>query len=156
MLNVVLVHPEIPPNTGNIGRLCCAVGVTLHLVKPLGFRIDDKSLKRAGLDYWDKVNVRVWSTLDEYLAQVNRQKVVLTSSHRGEVYLSIHFQDGDHIFFGAETSGLPVALFERFPDRVARIPVDHSKVRSLNLSTAAGIIVYEALRQIGRLPGVPR
>jgi len=153
MLNVVLVHPEIPPNTGNIGRLCCAVGATLHLVKPLGFRIDDKSLKRAGLDYWDKVDRRVWRTLDEYLSQVTPDRLVLTSSHRGDVYLSVHFRDGDHILFGAETSGLPTELYERLPERVARVPVDHTKVRSLNLSTAAGIIVYEALRQIGSLPG---
>ncbi|MCA1959927.1 MAG: tRNA (cytidine(34)-2'-O)-methyltransferase [Desulfomonile sp.] len=153
MLNVVLIHPEIPPNTGNIGRLCCAVGATLHLVKPLGFRIDDKSLKRAGLDYWEKVDVRVWSDLDEYLAGVNPDKVVLTSSHRGEIYHSVEFRLDDHILFGAETTGLPADLYERFPARAARIPVDHSKVRSLNLSTAAGIIVYEALRQIGRLPG---
>lgn len=152
MLNVVLIHPEIPPNTGNIGRLCCAVGVTLHLVKPLGFRIDDRSLKRAGLDYWDKLDVRVWRTLDEYLAQVRSEQVVLTSSHRGECYLAVDFRLHDHILFGAETSGLPTELYGRFPARVARIPVDHNKVRSLNLSTAAGIIVYEALRQIGRLP----
>jgi len=154
MLNVVLIHPEIPPNTGNIGRLCCAVGATLHLVKPLGFRIDDRSLKRAGLDYWDKVDVRVWRNLDGYLAHVDPNKVVLTSSHRGEVYHTVEFQPEDHILFGAETSGLPAELYDRFPARTARIPVDHTKVRSLNLSTAAGIVVYEALRQIGRLPGV--
>ncbi len=152
MLNVVLVHPEIPPNTGNIGRLCCAVGATLHLVKPLGFSIDDRNLKRAGLDYWKKLRVIEWPDLDAYLSAVDHGKIVLTSSKRGDVYHRIHFEPGDHIVFGPETTGLSPELFHRFPDRIARIPIDLSKVRSLNLSTAAGIVVYEALKQIGQLP----
>jgi tRNA (cytidine/uridine-2'-O-)-methyltransferase len=152
MLNVVLVHPEIPPNTGNIGRLCCAVGARLHLVKPLGFRIDDRSLKRAGLDYWDKVDLEVWNDLESYLAATDPARIVLTGSKRGAVYYQVRFSRDDHILFGPETSGLAPELFERFPQRVARIPIDLSKVRSLNLSTAAGIVVYEALRQAGTLP----
>ncbi len=152
MLNVVLVHPEIPPNTGNVGRLCCAVGVTLHLVRPLGFRLDDRSLKRAGLDYWKDLKLVVWSDLESYLASVPAERIVLTSSKRGEVYYRVTFSAEDHILFGPETSGLPVELFNRLPGRIARIPILLGKVRSLNLSTSTGIILYEALRQTGQIP----
>ena len=153
MLNVVLVHPEIPPNTGNIGRLCCAVGARLHLVKPLGFLIDDRSLKRAGLDYWEKVDLVVWNDLESYLAATDPDRIVLTGSKRGDLYYKVKFLPDDHLVFGPETSGLSADLFERFPQRIARIPIDLSKVRSLNLSTATGIVVYEALRQSGTMPG---
>jgi tRNA (cytidine/uridine-2'-O-)-methyltransferase len=152
ILNVVLVHPEIPPNTGNVGRLCCAVGATLHLVKPLGFRIDDRSLKRAGLDYWKKVDLVIWEDLEQYISSVSPERIVLTSSKRGELYHALEFRRGDHILLGPETSGLPVELFQRFPNRVAKIPIHLEKVRSLNLATAAGIMVYEALKQTGSLP----
>ncbi|MBI5251401.1 MAG: tRNA (cytidine(34)-2'-O)-methyltransferase [Desulfomonile tiedjei] len=152
MLNVVLINPEIPPNTGNIGRLCCAVGARLHLVKPLGFRLEDRYLKRAGLDYWDKLDLAVWNDLETYLAATCPVQMVLTSSKRGEIYHNIGYKPGDHILFGPETTGLSMEMFERFPARIARIPIDLNKVRSLNLSTAAGIVVYEALRKIGELP----
>ncbi len=152
MLNVVLVHPEIPPNTGNVGRLCCAVGARLHLIKPLGFRLDDRSLKRAGLDYWKNVDLVVWDDFEEYVSAVPAEKIVLTASKRGELYHLLDFRRGDHILFGPETVGLPPELFQRFPDRVAKIPIYLDKVRSLNLATAAGIVVYEALRQTGELP----
>ncbi len=156
MLHVVLVNPEIPPNTGNIGRLCCAVGARLHLIKPLGFALDNKSLKRAGLDYWKHVDLSIWDSLETYISSVEEEKIVLTSSNRGELYYRVTYRDGDHILFGPETSGLPTELFERFPARIARIPIDHTKVRSLNLATSAGIAVFEALRQIGNLPGAGR
>lgn len=152
MLNVVLVHPEIPPNTGNVGRLCLAVGARLHLIKPLGFRIDDRSLKRAGLDYWKNVDLVVWDDLEQYVSSVLEEKIVLTSSKRGELYHRVEYSPGDHILFGPETSGLAPALFQRFPNRVAKIPIQLDKVRSLNLATAAGIMVYEALKQTGALP----
>jgi tRNA (cytidine/uridine-2'-O-)-methyltransferase len=152
MLNVVLVHPEIPPNTGNVGRLCCAVGARLHLIKPLGFRIDDRSLKRAGLDYWHKVDLVVWDTLENFLASVAPESLVLTSSKRGELYYKLQYRSEDHILFGPETSGLPTEMFERFPERIARIPVNLDRVRCLNLSTSAGIMVYEALKQTNSLP----
>jgi tRNA (cytidine/uridine-2'-O-)-methyltransferase len=151
MLNVVLVHPEIPPNTGNVGRLCCAVDARLHLVRPLGFRLDDKSLKRAGLDYWHKVDLVVWDTFEDYLASVTPDRLVLTGSKRGRPYYELEYRIGDHILFGPETSGLPVEVFERYPGRIARIPVNLDKVRCLNLSTSVGIVVYEALRQTGSL-----
>lgn len=152
MLNVVLVNPEIPPNTGNIGRLCCAVGARLHLIKPLGFSLDDRYLKRAGLDYWDKLDLVVWSDLESYLAFAGPSHIVLTSSKRGDLYHQVTYQTGDHILFGPETTGLSPEMFERFPLRIARIPIALGRVRSLNLSTAAGIVVYEALKQIGGLP----
>ncbi len=153
MLNIVLVHPEIPPNTGNVGRLCCAIGATLHLVKPLGFQLDDRSLKRAGLDYWDKVDVVVWDELESYLASVSQDRMVLTSSKRGKLYHQLTYRAGDHLIFGPETLGLDAELFQRFAARVARIPIDLTRVRSLNLSTSVGIVAYEAIRQIGRWPG---
>lgn len=152
MLNIVLVNPEIPPNTGNIGRLCCAVGATLHLIKPLGFRIDDRALKRAGLDYWKHVDLRLWDDIEDYLASVSRDRLVLTSSKRGEVYFAIQYRRNDHILFGPETTGLPEELFLRFPERIARVPILRSAVRSLNLATCTGIVVYEALRQTNMLP----
>jgi len=152
MLHVVLVNPEIPPNTGNIVRLCCAVGATLHLIKPLGFSLSDKALKRAGLDYWDKLDLEVWPDLQTYLGQVEEQRIVLTSSKQGKLYCRVRYSDGDHLLFGPETTGLTPELFARFPQRVARIPIDHSKVRSLNLSTSAGIVVFEALRQTRLFP----
>ena len=148
----MLFQPEIPPNTGNVGRLCVAVGVRLHLIKPLGFEIDDRSVKRAGLDYWKKLDLVVWKDLDSYLASVGPRRLVRTSSRRGDLYHSVTYSPADHILFGAETTGLPANLFRRFPARVARIPVRPGSVRSLNLSTSAGIILYEALRQTGELP----
>lgn len=153
MLNVVLVNPEIPPNTGNIGRLCCAVGATLHLIKPLGFHLDDRSLKRAGLDYWHKLDLVVWDDLESYLASVASRNIVLTSSKRGEVYHAVRYRPDDHLLFGPETTGLDEQLFDRFPTRVARLPIRMDKVRSLNLSSAVAVIVYEALKQTGKLPG---
>lgn len=152
MINVVLVNPEIPPNTGNIGRLCCAVHAPLHLVKPLGFRLDDRSLKRAGLDYWSKVELILWDSIESYLASIDSDRLVLTGSKRGVPYHKIDYRYDDHLLFGPETSGLSPELFARFPHRIARIPIYHDKVRSLNLSTAVGIIVYEALRCTGQLP----
>jgi len=152
ILNVVLVHPEIPPNTGNVGRLCCAIGARLHLIRPLGFHLDDRSLKRAGLDYWKKVDLVVWDDLEQYISSVPAEMIVLTSSKRGELYHRVEYSQGDHILFGPETSGLPQELFQRFPNRVAKIPIQLDKVRSLNLATAAGIVVYEALKQTGALP----
>ncbi len=152
MINVVLIHPEIPPNTGNIGRLCCAVHAPLHLVKPLGFRLDDKSLKRAGLDYWSKLELIVWEDLELYLKSVDPERLVLTGSKRGVPYHTVQYRPDDHLIFGPETSGLAKEIFDRFPKRVVRIPIYRDRVRSLNLSTAVGIILYEALRFTGQLP----
>jgi len=118
----------------------------------LGFHLDDRSLKRAGLDYWKKVDLVVWDDLEQYISSVPAEMIVLTSSKRGELYHRVEYSQGDHILFGPETSGLPQELFQRFPNRVAKIPIQLDKVRSLNLATAAGIVVYEALKQTGALP----
>lgn len=153
MISVVLIQPEIPPNTGNIGRLCCAVGATLHLVRPLGFQLDDRSLKRAGLDYWHNLDLVVWDDLQSYLNSTPTEHLVLTSSKRGMPYHKIEFRRDDHVLFGSETTGLPAKLLDLYRSRIACIPVKLDKVRSLNLATSAGIVIYEALKQTEQLPG---
>ncbi len=149
--HIVLVEPEIPPNTGNIARLCGATGTVLHLVGKLGFSIDDKHLKRAGLDYWDAVDVRQWPSLDELQAAFPDARFWYTSKKALRSHVEADFSPGDFIVFGKETKGLPDALLDAHPEESIRIPISSPIVRSLNLSTAAGIVLYEALRQAGRL-----
>jgi tRNA (cytidine/uridine-2'-O-)-methyltransferase len=149
---VVLVEPQIPPNTGNIARLCAATGCTLHLIEPLGFSIADRELKRAGLDYWHEVDVRVHPSLEGFLA--GWQTPLWFFSTRGTTrYDRAPFARGDALVFGKETAGLPAPLLAAHPARTLRLPMRAKAVRSLNLSTAAGIAVYAAL---GRLdfPGL--
>ena len=148
--HIVLVEPEIPPNTGNIARLCGATRTVLHLVGKLGFSTDDKALKRAGLDYWKEVEIRYWRDLDELKQAFPYGRFIYTSKKAAICYVDISFREGDFIVFGKETMGLPDELLEANPDNCARIPIT-GRVRSLNLSTAAGIVLYEALRQTGRL-----
>ena len=145
--HLVLVNPEIPPNTGNIARLCAATGSVLHLIEPLGFKITDSELKRAGLDYWKSVDVRVHPDFDAYLAQEQPERLFLFSTAGGRSFLDAGFRPGDALVFGCETRGLPDALLARYPGQVLGIPVRPEHVRSLNLSTAAGVALYEALRQ---------
>jgi len=150
-LNVVLVEPKIPPNTGNVARLCAVTGSRLHLVAPLGFRIDDKDLRRAGLDYWDKVHAATWSSFDELLAAeaVGEERLHLFSGRGGTGLWQARFSPGDYLVLGDEVDGLPEALLERFAARRVRVPmIREPSARSLNLSTCTGIAVYEALRQI--------
>jgi tRNA (cytidine/uridine-2'-O-)-methyltransferase len=150
-LNVVLVEPKIPPNTGNVARLCAVTGSRLHLVAPLGFRIDDKDLRRAGLDYWDKVHAATWSSFDELLgAEAVREDQLHLFTGRGQAGLwEASFQPGDWLVLGDEVGGLPEALLQRFASRTVRVPmIAEPSARSLNLSTCTGIAVYEALRQI--------
>lgn len=149
--NIVLVEPEIPPNTGNIARLCAATGTVLHLVEPLGFSIDDRQLKRAGLDYWDSVEVRLWPGLEEVWRAFPQGRFFYLSTKAARSYLQISFQPGDFIVFGKETKGLPEELLRQNADSAITIPMPANAVRSLNLSTSAGIVLYEALRQTGRL-----
>ncbi|MBI2353629.1 MAG: tRNA (cytidine(34)-2'-O)-methyltransferase [Deltaproteobacteria bacterium] len=149
--NIVLVEPEIPPNTGNIARLCAATGTVLHLVEPLGFSIDDRQLKRAGLDYWASVEVRVWPDLEELRRNLPRGRFFYLSTKAARSYLEAGFRPGDFIVFGKETKGLPEDLLRANPDTAITIPMPGSAVRSLNLSTSAGIVLYEALRQCGRI-----
>ena len=148
MLNVVLVEPEIPPNTGNVGRLCLATGARLHLVKPLGFSIEDRELRRAGLDYWREVDVKLWDSLEEIFAaaQTGRRFHFLTTKAT-RAYWDARFEDGDFLVFGRETKGLPESLLAARRDECLTIPMSGS-TRSLNLATAAGIVLYEAVRQL--------
>lgn len=149
--HLVLIEPEIPPNTGNIARLCGATGTILHLVGKLGFSIDDKQLKRAGLDYWEAIDVRRWDSLSQLETAFPDGRWWYTSKKAARSHVEAEFLPGDFLVFGKETEGLPADLLAAHPERCLRIPIFSPIVRSLNLSTAAGIVLYEALRQTGRL-----
>ena len=149
--HIVLIEPEIPPNTGNIARLCGATDSVLHLVGKLGFSLDDRYLKRAGLDYWEVIDVRRWPTLEALLEAYPDARCWYTSKKATRSHVEADFQPGDFLVFGKETAGLPEELLAAHSDRALRIPIFNERVRSLNLSTAAGIVLYEALRQTGRL-----
>ena len=152
MFHVVLIEPEIPPNTGNIGRLCLATDAHLHLVKPLGFAIGDRELKRAGLDYWKDVRVTVWEAFAELqAAQSADARYFFLTTKTERAYWDARFQDGDFLVFGRETRGLPEPLLKQHAERCLTIPMSGS-TRSLNLATAVGIVLYEAVRQ-GRAGG---
>jgi len=148
VLHVVLVEPEIPPNTGNIGRLCLATGARLHLVGPLGFSLDERGLKRAGLDYWAQVDVHLWEDFEslQTAAGTDSRFFFLTTKSENS-YWSTSFCDGDHLVFGSEGRGLPESLIAANRDRALTIP-QSGKVRSLNLATAVGVVLYEAVRQL--------
>ena len=148
--HIVLVEPEIPPNTGNIARLCGATCSVLHLVGKLGFSTDDRKLKRAGLDYWHAVDVRSWPSLEELAAAFPEARFIYTSKKASLCYADMAFREGDFIVFGKETQGLPDELLAANKETSIRIPI-FGAVRSINLATSAGIILYEALRQTGRL-----
>jgi len=155
-LQVVLVSPEIPPNTGNIARLCAATGTRLHLVEPLGFPIDDAKLRRAGLDYWDSVVMAVHPSFDAFIEKTRPNRFFLFSTAGATSYTTIRFEPGDALVFGSETRGLPDSLLRAHTDRVVGIPIRTDHVRSLNLSSAVAVAVYEALRQLdekARPPG---
>ena len=146
-LSLVLVSPQIPPNTGNVARLCACTGAKLILVGPLGFSIDDRELKRAGLDYWDKVFLKLYDGWDAYVAATGTARRWLFTARRGESIWQARFEPGDHLVFGAETTGLPGEILDGGAGRLATIPMLGER-RSLNLSTAVGIATYEALRQM--------
>lgn len=148
-MHIVLYEPEIPPNTGNVARLCAAMGIGLHLIEPLGFKIDDRHLKRAGLDYWPHVQVEVHANWEAFVRDAAPGRMVLTSAREGTPYHTFGFHRDDWLVFGPETRGLPQEITGDQPHLV-RIPI-RDKVRSLNLSTATGIITLEALRQSGEL-----
>lgn len=149
--NIVLIEPEIPPNTGNIARLCAATGTTLHLVGRLGFSIDDRYLKRAGLDYWEFVTLRQWPDLEALKRSAPDARFFYLSTKVTRSYLKAGFKPGDYIVFGKETKGLPSELLADNPETSITIPMPGENVRSLNLSTSAGIVLYEALRQAGMI-----
>lgn len=148
MLHVVLVEPEIPANTGNIARTCLAAGARLHLVRPLGFSLEDKQLKRAGMDYWHEVDVRLWDSLAELQADAGEQARFhyLTTKSR-HPYTAARFEDGNYLVFGRETKGLPESLLSANQEHLLTIPMIPD-ARSLNLSVSVGIVLYEAIRQV--------
>jgi tRNA (cytidine/uridine-2'-O-)-methyltransferase len=148
-LNVVLVEPEIPPNTGNIARLCAATGATLHLVGPIGFRLDDRELKRAGMDYWKHVQWKDWRCWDEFRVSLpTNARLWLIENKTDRLYTQIRYRPEDYLVFGRETSGLPASLLETYRDSVIAIPQFSPEARSLNLSNCVAIVLYEALRQV--------
>ena len=147
-LNIVLIEPEIPNNTGNIGRLSLASGSHLHLVKPFGFQIDDTRLKRAGLDYWQHVEITYYESVESFFS-INRNKnLVFLSSHGNKTHWEIPFKDDMFLVFGKESVGLSKDIIEKHQDKLYKIPLHSQHVRSLNLANAVGIIVYEGLRQL--------
>ena len=149
-IHIVLVEPEIPPNTGNIARSCAATGSVLHLVKPLGFSIDDKQLKRAGLDYWPYVKLVIHESFDEFIKEHENESIYYATTKGEKTYADIKYRDGDMIVFGKETAGLPRELIEKNKENTVRIPMaKDARLRSFNLSNAANIILFEALRQLG-------
>ncbi|MCR4442740.1 MAG: tRNA (cytidine(34)-2'-O)-methyltransferase [Peptococcaceae bacterium] len=148
MFNIVLVEPEIPANTGNVARTCSVTGCSLHLVEPLGFSIDDRQLKRAGLDYWHLLDVHIYRNIDEFLDKAERSLLFLATTSGGKRYTDVFYPPGAFLVFGKETRGLPDCLLGGYPDRTVRIPM-RSGVRSLNLSNSVAILVYEAFRQNG-------
>ena len=152
MLNIVLVEPEIPQNCGNIARTCAATGCRLHLIRPLGFDISDKAVKRAGLDYWHLVEVRDYENLEDFFSKNDVAELWCLSTKAPRSYAEAEFHDGCYLFFGKETRGLPEAFLEAHRDRTIRIPM-REEARSLNLSNSVAITVYEALRQID-FPGL--
>lgn len=147
MFKIALVHPQIPPNTGQVARLCAATATSLHLVRPLGFLLDDRSLRRAGLDYWSEVDLHIHDSLEAFLRSVAIERCWLFSKLGRLRYDRVEYKLGDWLVFGSETEGLPTELLQAHPDRTVRIPIMHERVRSLNLAACASIALYEALRQ---------
>jgi len=145
--NIVLVEPEIPPNTGSIARLCGATNSILHLIHPLGFSVDDKQLKRAGLDYWNYVNIKYWQDFDEFASANDEEKFKLFTTKVERAYTKALFKPGDFLIFGKETKGLPKELRSVYSDLCFTLPMANQHIRSLNLAMTAGIVLYEAIRQ---------
>ena len=152
MLNIVLVEPEIPMNTGNIARTCAATGCVLHIVHPIKFDISDKAVKRAGLDYWNLVDIREYENIDKFLEEHNGRRFWLLTTKANRAYTDAVFRDMDYLIFGKETKGLPQWMREKYSEGCIRIPMIN-EARSLNLANSVAIVTYEALRQIG-FPGL--
>lgn len=147
MFHIVLIEPEIPQNTGNIARLCVAAGARLHLVGPLGFSIDEKAVKRAGMDYWDRLDLQTWESWEELLAAHPGIRFWLLSSKVERPYWNVEFAEGDFLVFGRESKGLPASLLKAYPKSSLTIPMTDG-TRSINLSTSTGIVLYEGIRQL--------
>ncbi len=147
MFNLVLVNPQIPNNTGAIGRLCVNAGAALHIIKPITFDIDEKAVRRAGLDYWHKLDLHIWENLDDFFANNEiTNNAYFATTKTDKPYFDAQFKDGDYIFFGSETAGIPEDILNRYKDQNITIPMT-KEGRSLNLAISAGIVLYEAIKQ---------
>jgi tRNA (cytidine/uridine-2'-O-)-methyltransferase len=146
MFNIVLFNPQIPPNTGNIGRLCVNAGAKLHIVKPIGFDISEKAVRRAGLDYWKKLDLKIWENTEEFLNSVDINRCFFATTKTNRPYFQVNFKPGDYIIFGSETKGIDEAILNRHKEKCITIPMT-KEGRSLNLAVSCGIILYEAIRQ---------
>jgi tRNA (cytidine/uridine-2'-O-)-methyltransferase len=147
-LNIVLFEPEIPQNTGNIGRTCVLTNSSLHLIKPLGFSIDEKAVKRAGLDYWPKLDLHIYESFEELQEKNKNANFYFSTTHAKNYYTHVKFAEGDFIVFGRESCGLPDYIRNSYEDKCIRVPMIETSTRSLNLSNSVAIVTYEALRQI--------
>lgn len=147
-MNVVLHQPEMPANTGNIGRTCAATGTRLHLICPLGFRLDEKSLKRAGLDYWNELDVTLYDNFEDFLSKNPGAKVYMATTKAEKVYTQVEYEPDCFLMFGKESAGIPEEILVKYPETAVRIPMNE-EIRSLNLSNSVAIVLYEALRQQG-------
>ena len=148
MFSIVLVRPEIPHNTGAIGRLCVGLGVPLNLIRPLGFRLDEKAIERAGLDYWNNLDLHIHDSWEDYIRSENPKRFFMLSTHGEQSLYDCEFQKGDALVFGNESSGLPRDFYERYKDRLFKIPMPGQFARSINLANAVSIAAYECYRQI--------
>lgn len=146
MINIVLHEPEIPANTGNIGRTCVATGSRLHLIEPLGFRLNEKYVKRAGLDYWEQLNVRRYDSFEDFLNSNPNAKIYMATTKAKHVYTEVSYEEDCYIMFGKESAGIPEKILIDYKDTAIRIPMI-GDIRSLNLSNSVAIVLYEALRQ---------
>ena len=145
-MNIILHQPEIPANTGNIGRTCVATGTTLHLIEPLGFSLNEKQIKRSGMDYWSKLTLKRYINFDDFLEQNPNAKIWMATTKAKKVYTEAEFEPDDFIMFGKESAGIPEDILLRYEETCIRIPMK-SEIRSLNLSNSAAVVLYEALRQ---------
>ena len=159
MLNIVLYEPEIPANTGNIGRTCVATGTRLHLIEPLGFKLNEKALKRAGMDYWNDLDVTTYIDYQDFLEKNPGVKIYMATTKAHKVYTDVEYEPDCYIMFGKESAGIPESILQKYPETSIRIPMI-GDTRSLNLSNSVAIVLYEALRQNNfegmRLEGKPR
>ena len=145
-MHIILHEPEIPQNTGNIARTCAATGSTLHLIEPLGFSLDEKHLKRAGLDYWDLLDVRTYKNFEEFLEKNNHPKIYMATTKSKQTYVEVAYEEDAYLMFGKETAGIPEEILLKNKENCVRIPM-REEARSLNLSNSVNIMLYEALRQ---------
>lgn len=154
MLNIALYQPRIPQNTGNIARSCFVTGTRLHLIKPMGFLLDEAKLRRAGLTYWKHTDITLYDSFDDFYAQHDKDRIILLTSHANNLYSDIHFHDEDYILFGREDAGVPDTLHNLFSENRVRIPmIPNEEARCFNLATSVGIVLMEAQRQLG-FPGL--